>query len=105
MNGTVLLRFLLEIGQPARPTLPAKHEEHDMAQTAQQKAQEALEVAERKVKKLEAKRDKAKADLDAAIADLETETATRDYIAQHPALKSVDEHRAAAAEATAITNV
>ena len=64
-----------------------------MAQTAQEKAQEALEIANRKVKKLEEKRDKAKADLAAAIESLEAETRNRDYVAQHPALQSVEEHR------------
>ena len=68
-----------------------------MAQTAQEKAQEALEIANRKVEKLEAKRDKAKADLAAAIASLEAETKNRDYVAQHPALKSVEEHQASVA--------
>lgn len=69
-------------------------------QTAQQKAQEALEVAERKVEKLQAKRDKARADLAAAIKALEVETATRDYVAQHPALKSLEEHQASVAPQT-----
>lgn len=69
-----------------------------MAQTAQEKAQEALEIANRKVKKLEEKRDKAKADLAAAIESLEAETANRDYVAAHPALKSVEEHQASVAK-------
>lgn len=59
--------------------------------TAQEKAQEALDIANRKIEKLQAKRDKAKADLDAAVKSLEAEERNRDYVAQHPALQSVEE--------------
>lgn len=70
-----------------------------MAQTAQDKAKEALEISDRKIEKLQAKRDKARADLSAAIRALEVEQENHDYLAAHPALKSVEEHRESVAPA------
>jgi hypothetical protein len=66
--------------------------------TAQEKAQEALDVANRKVDSATERRDKTKALLEAIETDLKAYMAERDYLAQHPALKSLEDAVAEAGE-------
>lgn len=55
---------------------------------AAEKARDALGVAERKVKALEDAKAKHQAAINALTPQIADAKATRDYLAQHPALKS-----------------
>ena len=67
-------------------------------QTAQQKAQAALDLVDRKLAKAGARKNKAREAYEAAHAEVDSLTAERDYLAQHPALKSLEDAVAEAGE-------
>ena len=69
-----------------------------MAQTAQEKAKAALDVVDRKLAKAKARLKAAIKAIETAEAEVKSLTEEREYVAAHPALKSLEEHKA---EATA----